>query len=94
MTSPSTASAPRALVVLPFASVEKAEEFALLVTVQLEQPAPFVLHGTAYEYRTDEGEHGQVIEVFPDSNFESFQGATGEKHTVLQRVVGKSGEFE
>lgn len=80
-----------ALVILPFATSEQAEEFARIVTVQLtlgDAAPPFVLHGTAYEYRSKEtGEQGQVIEVWPESNFDVFVGSKGESHHVLQRVT-------
>lgn len=86
----------KALVILPFATAELAEQFAQLVTVQAPEVAtPFVMHGTAYNYRSEEtGEEGQIIEVFPASNFEVFQGTEGEQHHVLQRIVVKGSEDE
>lgn len=79
-----------ALVVLPFETPEQAETFAALVITQMPgTAAPFVLHGTAYEYRrADNDEQGQVIEIFPASNFDVFIGAEGERHHVLQRITG------
>lgn len=79
----------KALVVLPFESPEQAETFAALVVTQMpEAAAPFVLHGTAYEYRReDTEEQGQIIEIYPASNFDAFIGAEGERHHVLQRIT-------
>jgi hypothetical protein len=92
MTEPTS----RALVVLPFATPEIAEQFARIITVQMDNvAAPFVLHGTAYEYRSEEsGEMGQIIEVYPDSNFDVFQGADGERHHVLQRITQEASDAE
>lgn len=84
-----------ALVVLPFATPQQAEEFARIVTTQLttdDAAPPFVLHGTMYEYVSEEtGERGQVIEVKPESNFDVFVGAEGPMHHVLQRIT-KAGD--
>lgn len=84
----------KALVVLPFETAEQAETFAALVVTQMPgAAAPFVLHGTAYEYRRDDAdEQGQVIEIYPESNFDAFIGAQGERHHVLQRITATQGE--
>ena len=85
-----------ALVVLPFATAAQAEQFAQIVTVQLSgdnAAPPFVLLGNAYEYVNNEnGERGQVIEVFPDSKFEVFVGQQGSMHHVLQRVTQEAAD--
>lgn len=83
-------SAPEAhaLVVLPFASAEKAQQFAQLVIAQMPgTAAPFVMHGTAYHYESAEEGSAQVIEIWPESNFESFVGERGDNHIVLQRPL-------
>jgi len=85
---------PTALVVLVFETPEKAESFAMLAQAQMpEAVAPFVMHGTAYEYRSEEtGEQGQVIEIYPASNFDVFVGDGGEMHHVLQRITVEAGD--
>jgi hypothetical protein len=82
-------TSPHALVVLPFPTAEAAQQFAQLVIAQIPGSAePFVLHGSAYVFRSEEeGTTGQIIEVWPESNFEAFVGERGEGHHVLQRLT-------
>jgi hypothetical protein len=91
-TEPATA----ALVVLVFETPAKAEQFAQLAAVQLpDSVAPFVLHGTAYEYvREETGERGQVIEISPASRFDVFVGPQGPLHHVLQRITVEADHAE
>lgn len=83
------ADKPTALVVLPFADAAAAQQFAQLVIAQVPGSAePFVLHGSAYVYRSEEeGTIGQIIEVWPESRFDVFVGEYGEGHHVLQRIT-------
>lgn len=79
----------KALVVLPFETSEQAEQFAALVITQMPGTvAPFVLHGTAYEFRSEETEQqGQIIEIYPESRFDVFADADNEQHHILQRIT-------
>lgn len=80
----------QALVILPFATVEQAEQFATLVMAQFgaDFQAPIVTTGTAYNYRSDEtGEFGQVFELDPSGHWEVFVGEDSEQHHIIQRVT-------
>lgn len=80
----------RALVILPFATPQQAEQFATLVMHQFgpEFAVPIVTAGTAYEYLDAEtGEAGQVFELFPDARWEAFIKEGNEQHHVLQRII-------
>lgn len=74
--------------VLPFETPQEAEQFAAIVIAQLDRAAPFVFHGTAYEYAVEEtGEQGQVLEIWPTSKCEVYTGPRGAQHFVIQRVI-------
>jgi hypothetical protein len=90
--------AAQALVILPFISVEQAEQFALLVTAQFAQGgfnAPIVTTGTAYEFINPESnEAGQVFELYPGAGWEAFIKDGNEQHHVLQRVTKEAPDEE
>lgn len=81
----------QALVILPFISIEQAEQFALLVSAQYAQggfTTPIVTTGTAYEFINPEtNESGQVFELFPGAGWEAFIKDGNEQHHVLQRIT-------
>lgn len=83
----------QALVILPFLTVEQAEQFAVLVMHQFGAAfaVPIVTTGTAYEYLdTETGEGGQVFELFPDARWEAFVKEDNDAHHVIQRATKES----
>lgn len=83
----------QALVVLPFLDAKRAEDFAAAVINRGEGSAmPLVLHGTMYEYVSEEEqERGQIIEVWPEARFDVFIGERGENHHILRRTYQEAG---
>lgn len=80
----------QALVILPFASVALAEQFAQLVQSQHpDSHAPVVSRGTAYEWADEDGQRGQVIEFYSASHWEAFVHQDDPGHHILQRITSE-----
>lgn len=80
---------PQALVIIPFATVAQAQEFAVLAQVASPTAHPIVTHGTAYIEQTEEPEVSttEVFELFTDSNWEVYVSPESEEHHIIRRPL-------